>query len=310
MRTPVRLALWGAGTIFRRYFPVLAGMRERGEVELVALVDNNPQGGSLCGLPITRPADLRACDADYVVVLNKHDADEIALQAERDCGFSEEVVLRYLLLDIPGFDFPRYHALRMSKPSIISNSSWDESACRILQLRHSAPFSGLRFREGDYLRLLEHFDAYMAVEELGFAGWRTDAWGRRYLAAFIGDIAVRCHDVGSVEEAQRRWDAGKMLLNRDRVAVQLHTLNPLCERRFDALEGFARKFCFVPYATGVPSSLQVPPVSDGSVYELSVEAMFDGSRAMLPRDVIGLLLGDVGGKAACAGTAVERGQET
>ena len=289
---PPTVALWGAGGVYRTYKDRLLDMQRRGRVRIVALADSSPHlAPYIDGIPVVRPSELAAVHADYVLVLNKRNAAEILRQAVDECGLSSEQLLPYGILRLKGFDFARYHRLRGSGLNIVSNGSWGASTMRFLGLEHRFPLAGVCFRENDYLRFLEGFDDYLAVDDLAFIDSRVDAYGRAYLAGRIGDIPVRFFAPHTPETAATMWERARHELRAETTVVQMHTLDRICERRFDSLTGFARKICLVPYLTDVPSSVQVPLAHGHTVYTISVEEMFGRDFDTIPIDMISILLG-------------------
>lgn len=288
-RAPVPVVLWGAGGIFRKLRTTLLDLQAMGQFDIRAVVDANPPAACIEGIPVVRPCDVRAAGTEYLFILNKRDAAEIAHQAVGDCGFSQDRLLPYAPLLMRGFNMARYLRLRACAPSIVSNSSWGVSAFGFLGLEPRSPFVGTFFQEADFLRMLEHFEDYLAVDELEFAGTRVDGYGRSYIAARIGDVPIRFLEPHTEETAARLWREGRSQLHAGAVIAQMHTLDPAIERRFDALAGFARKLCFVPYPTDVPSSLHLPLANGYNVYTFSVESMFANEDALAAHDVIGML---------------------
>lgn len=294
-KAPVRIALWGAGVIYRAYEGMLLDMQGRGEIEIVAIADSDTSKVShIDGIPLVHPDELADCGFQYVVIMNRNQVEEITRQASMDCGIESERLLTYGILRLPGFDFPRYQMLRSVSPSIVSNSSWGAAVFRALQMDPRTPFVGTRVREGDFLRLLNGFDDYLAERTLVFQGRRLDAYGRRYISARVGDVSLRFFEPHTEESAAQMWSEGCSRMNRQFTIVQMSTLDPVCERRFDALTGFSQKFCFVPYETDVASSIRVPIGSGQRVFELSVEHTAECGLDGTPYDVLGLLLGRYG----------------
>ena len=268
-KTPVRIALWGAGGIYRAYEDTLRDMQDRGEIEIVAIADTDTSRAARpSGICFVHPDELSEFDFQYVLIMNRNQMEEIIQQASLDYGIESERLLTNIILKIPGFDFPRYQMLRKASPSIISNSSWGTAVFRALQMDVRSPFVGTRIRERDYLRLLSGLDDYLNESTPVFKGWRIDAYGRRYLAASVGDVDLRFFAPHTEESAITTWREGCSSINRQSAIVQMSTLDPACERRFDELSGFLRKICFVPYETNVASSIQVPVESEHRIFEL------------------------------------------
>ena len=291
VQDPVRIALWGAGGVYRAYESELLEMQAKGEIQIVAVADSNvsaKKGPN--GIPLVHPGELNELDFQYALIMSGNNLDEIKEQAFLDYHIDEDRLLTYGILKLPKFDFPRYHALRAACPSIVSNSFWGMAVFRALQMDIRSPFSGTRIREHDYLKMLNAFEEYSNERSLAFLGWRLDAYGRRYLAAVVGDINLRFFEPHTEESALKTWLAGCSILNKQYTIVQMSTLDPASERQFDELTGFRRKICFVPYKTEVASSMQVPLESSHHVYELSIEREVEGGLNEVSYDLLDMFL--------------------
>ena len=288
----VPIALWGAGSVFRAFRDALYNLQQRGDVRIVAVADEDPAAHvHVDGAPFVHPSELSSCGAEYVLTMSKQHAGEMARRAVEDYGLPQSKLLGYGVLRLRGFDFRRYRQLRALNPSIVSNSSWGALAFRFLSLDPQSPLVGTGVRDDDFIRLLKGLDEYLAIDAPVFTDSRIDAYDRKYLVGMVGDIPIRFFDPHTEESAALTWANGCRRLQSGSVIAQMHTLDPECEKRFDELQGFASKLCFVPYKPNTASSVHVPLVDGDNVYSLSIARMFRGVEKAIQYDVLGMLMG-------------------
>lgn len=292
MMDAVRIAVWGIGAIYREHINTLLAMRALGQIELVAAVDSTPPPvSSLDGIPVLAPDGLASVDFDFLLLMSKNNSEEL-LESADNLGIPREKVRTYRLLSVPGMDFRSYKRLCESKLSIVSNNCWGDTISRTLQIDCHSPFKSCAFSEEGYLKLLDHLEDYLAIDDLACVDTRIDAQGNRYFSCLLGDVELRLLHEGDFETALGNWKAGRTEFNLDAAFVEFYTVNPNAERAFEALEHYSRRVCFVPYETQLPHSIQLPVFPSYGQFLNSVnEAVGDHGKA-IALNLVDLLLGE------------------
>ena len=288
----VKIALWGIGGMYRQCANLLQGMQAAGGIELVAVADSRRFPFTrLDGMPVVAPDRLRGIEFDFLVLMNEKAASEMRAQAVGELGISAEKVLTYRILQVPGFDFPTYRRLRSAPPSIFSDTEWAARACETLQIECRSPFGQTSFKKADYLRLLADPRAYLERSEPVFREKRFNYDGGEYLLFDLADIEVRMMGATDPDEALASWSAGVARIDWDNVFVEMTTIDRRQEEEFNALEGFARKVCFVPYPTDLPHSIQLPLLPGMGLFDLCAVQSVSQNRNAVALDLLALLSG-------------------
>lgn len=102
-----------------------------------------------------------------------------------------------------------------------------------LGLRFNTPFINLFLLPKDFIKLIENFNYYMAMEVVEIKDDKV-----AYPVGFLGDIRINFMHYNSFEEAKHKWDERKQRINYDNLFFMLAerdgcTLEDL--RKFDSL---------------------------------------------------------------------------
>lgn len=289
----VRIALWGMGEMYREHINLLLAMQTLGQIELVAVADSAQSPVAvLDGMPVIMPGELTSLDFDYLLLLNKNHVDELACDAEKLYRIPRTKIRTYRLLQVPGIDFRSYKRLCESRLSIVSNNCWGGFAYNTLQMECLSPFKNCTFGEHDYLKLLEHLEDYMAIDDVRYVDTRIDAGGNRCFSYELGDIELRLLHEDDPQRALDSWYRRRAKFNWDNILVELYTVNPETERAFEALNRYERRLCFVPYDSSLPHSVQLPVFQNYGLFSNSVNETVREHGKAIAFNLVDLLLGE------------------
>ena len=290
MAEPVRIALWGTGAVYRKHISVLLSMQAIGLVELVAAVDSAPQNvATLDGMPVIKPDMLETLEFDHLLIMSTRFAQEMIDEATQRLGIPRSIICSYSQLSLPSFDLRSHMRLLDSRVSIVSNTGWGGLLFSALQMEPVSPFVGTMLKEQDYLRMLSSLEEYLAIDDLLFRGRRYDSSGSTYLSFGWGDLELRFTEEEDPHVAVQRWLERRAQFNWDNVLVQMSTVNPEAEQRFEAMGRYPNRVCFVPYASGCAHSIHIPVPSHHRIFNSVVNEMVYG-RAQADREFMSLLL--------------------
>ena len=103
--------------------------------------------------------------------------------------------------------------------TLISSNCNGGVVCSDFGVRFNSPFVNLFLTASDYIKLLQHFDYYMA-KNLRFTEEVDDVYGVvDYPVAYLGDIKIYFMHYKSKNEAERIWNYRKERINKDNMFV-------------------------------------------------------------------------------------------
>lgn len=297
---PVRIALWGIGAIYREHINLLLAMQALGQIELVVTVDTTPPPVSqLDGMPVATPAELASFGFDYLLLMNKNHTDEMLSMAVGRYGIPREAIRTYRLLHVPGIDFRSYKRLCESRLSIVANNCWGGLAYHALQMECLSPFKNCFFSESDYIHVLENLEHYMAIDDVPFIEARYDKWNNRVFLYRLGDIELLLAHEEKCDVALDKWHKRRKRINWNSLFVEFFTSDRLIEERFESLEQYPQRVCFVPYESKMPHSVQIPVFPNKELFDFSVnETVLEGGKD-IALNLINLLLGESDTRRYC-----------
>ena len=254
-----KIAVWGLGGAYARLLPSLLRQVERGEIEVVGVIDKAFQGiTSLDGYRLCDAHELPDLDFDYLLISSHRFFDEIAAEAMGEYGVQREKIVPGRVFFIPGFEFGLYARVKESRISIVSNNCWGGVVSNALGLQGLSPFKNAYMRRPDYLRLLADIRRYCETCELEYVRDDVDARGVQHPVMRLGDVEIHFNHDTDHDKIRSDWARRLARMNWNNMLASFYTNNPDFEQRFNAIEGLATKVCFVPYASEYLHSVSLP----------------------------------------------------
>lgn len=263
---PIKLLLWGIGTDWNRYIGRLKQLSQVGEdIVLVGVTSSgNAYFEQMDGVPFIQKDAIRKEQYDYILAIPQKQYGGIREEA-RMMGIAEDRILLSQCLDIEGFSFQRYLALRDSRPTIICNNCWGGVTYHHLHLPFFSPFINMFLRDADFLRLLTDLKGYLA-EELHYERTSYNPANGIHYPVFrlggVGDACLHMNHYRDTDEAKVIWKRRLARINWDNLFIMMYTKEKDVARRFSEMT-FAKKVCFVPKKTMCfPSCMLVRPYAE------------------------------------------------
>lgn len=290
---PVRIVVWGAGEVFRRYANELMMRCERGEIDIVGITGKTlPPVATLDGVPLVAREEVAALAPDYVLVMVGAQGQAIRREAMEQFGIMRNQLIDKDLLTVPCFEFRRYHRLRTSRVSIVADTCWGGFAYNTLQMECLSPFKNMFVKEADYLRLLGDLRGYVEGCEPEYLRMQTDLAGSYYPVFMLGDVPLHFNHDATPESAMEKWHRRRVKINWDNVFVMLHTCNREAAEAFEALPLEGGRVCLTPFAWDLPHALQIPMANDREVFLNNVNVTAIRGASNIAFDIVSLLLGE------------------
>ena len=290
-----RVLIWGTGWNFYASLNNLLLMRELGQVELVAITDREPpEVASIDGVPVLPREEAVRLDYDLVMVMSIQNYAPIREDLVTNWAIPAQKVVSCELLRVPRIDLCAWLKLRDERVSIVSDLPWGGELCGTLQLGCNSPFHDLFVLPDDYLALLEHLEEWVGGCEPTFVEMRFDLHDRRYPVMRLGEANLHFCGSATPEEARERWTRDVSLVNWDNLFVMAHATDPAHAERFERLERFGRRVCFVPFETNLGHCMQLPVRKGDTWLADVVMGTASRSRRSLCIDPVGMLLGRPG----------------
>lgn len=158
---PTKVLIWGIGKEFYALYNLIKFHEECGDIEILGYVDKN-----FSGRRILRPDSVsEEMGFEYIIVTTDIYFDEIVSWGMNEKGIDRSRFLHGQIFKIPHFNWNRYLQILEKKVSIIAEICYGGVLGKKLFLPMYSPFVNVTVghRPGDYFKLLEKLDEYMAV---------------------------------------------------------------------------------------------------------------------------------------------------
>lgn len=242
-----KILIYGLGEQYNRNFNTLKYFEVTGQFDIEGVTaKHTPDAATLDGYPVIPYERICQTKFDFVVVMSDIYFDEIVKDLT-GMGISRRCILSYRVLQIPFLDFEQYIAFKDSDISIISNNCWGGVICRTLGIECRSPFKNLSVGEGDYLKLLSHFEYYMGCDITFLKYAFNENSKKNYPVMLLDDIKVHCNHDTNPEEAAAKWNIRREKINYANLFVEMYTESRETMEAFLRIEGYKRKLCFVPF---------------------------------------------------------------
>lgn len=242
-----RIAVWGVGSVYNRYFNALKLQEIQGKIRGGGIYTGR-EGlyERLDGYRYVPPERLAMEEIDYIVVASERYFGEIVEEAE-SLGFDRERILPIKIFAIPYFDFGEYVKLLHSQITIFSNFCWGGLAYNVLGMKFRTPLINMFFgSDEDYLKLLSFPKDYFEMK-LEFDRWEWEYnLKRMYPVCKLGDISLHFNHYITMEEVETKWYDRVTRINYDNVFAMMATEDSVILERFSNLP-YQKKICFVPF---------------------------------------------------------------
>lgn len=265
-----KLLLWGIGNIYNVSINLINHFESIGGIEVVALTAKEIPAHIkyIDGYPVIDVREISHLDYDYIMVMSEEHYWGIFHEITAR-GIPSDKIIPCKILKIPNLDIEDYFYLKESRLSIISNNCWGGMVYNILGLECISPFKNLFFLDEDYIKLLENLEYYLSIEPKA-AGWDclyenleykvVRFEDRRYPMIALNDIMVRCNHMKNHEEALEKWNSRRKKFNFDNIFVEMSTDNKYMAEKFQTMDKFPKKVCFVSWKTNEKGLVYLNPI--------------------------------------------------
>lgn len=152
-----------------------------------------------------------------------------------------------------------------------------------------SPFKNLFVEDDDYIRLLTNLKGYLG-EKIQFLHFATDEHSKKkYPVMKIGDVSIHCNHDDNPESAARNWERRCAKINYDNLFVEMYTESPEVADRFQAMEQFEKRICFVPFESKNKNAIKLELCGRQTEFWEAVNSNAANGNNCLTYDLIGLL---------------------
>lgn len=289
---PLKLILWGTGAKYNECVNLISYYEMQGQMKVVCVTARDlPVGNRLDGhllLPIEEALKL-----EYdIVVFNQEYFRKVSSDASEKYGIPLECFINYRILVLPHLSLRKYLYLREQRPSIISNNCWGGVIYNTLGYECLSPFKNLFMTDEDYLKLLQDIEGYLSILPV-YDHEACDPHSKRvYPVLKIKDIYIHCNHAADSKGAIADWERRKRKFNYDNIFVEMYTEDRESAARFEALEQFSNRVCFVPWEVEGKHQIQMQLMPGQEEFWETVNSNAGIGRNGLQYDIIELLLGN------------------
>ena len=211
-----------------------------------------PQDLSVGKFPKLKKKNLKKYDFDFVLVGGKNVKFPEVLKEAQSLGLDiNKFVLDRTAL-VPNFTFEKYKKLRNSKLSILSMNCWGGIVYHRFGLQFLSPTINMFTTDEYFLKFLQNpienaSGDFNLVKTEFETNLKID-----YPVFKIGECEWHMNHYSDFEFAKQKWRERTQKINWFNTLVTMYTENPEILAEFDKLP-FAKKICFVPFATDLDS---------------------------------------------------------
>ena len=233
--------IWGSGRVFHNNILAIKYFECIGEICVEGVTSNDLFYKDVAGYRFILKSDLKSENGIYgfdkVIVMADGNAYVDICMEIADLGFADKDIVPYKVMNLVGFDFIKYAALREHVPSIIAPNCWGGITYNTLGLPFNSPIINMFFEPDDYLKMLKNLDYYME-QDLSFVRTQYNKdIDINYPVASCGDILLFFNHYRSFEEAAAKWEERKKRINWDNIFVMF----------FDEQGNNTEAFSEIPY---------------------------------------------------------------
>ena len=254
-----RIVLYDRGEHLRKTAELIRQREREGHVSVVGVSGRElPAGRELEGWPLIPPEELDGVDFDYVAITAFSLERELVRELQ-ELGIGRGRILGVSTLKIPNLSWEAFEALRRRRITIFCNNCWGGVVSHTFGLECCSPTKNLWIPEHEFLRFLEKPQQYLALDPVA-AGWCEGSGAHdsaRYPLLRLGDITLHCNHDSDPDEAIAKWLRRRAKVNWDDTLAVFTTDSPKREEHFYRLDTVRRKYCFTPYASAYPHSIEV-----------------------------------------------------
>lgn len=264
-----RLLVWGIGEVYNRYLNLLKYFERLGSIEIAALTakDIPTQIKRLDDYPLVNVREISSLSYDYIMVMSVKYYWEIFHEIV-DRGISSDKIIPCKILQIPDLDMDDYFYIKESKLSIVANNCWGGVVYNTLGLECLSPFKNLFILDEDYIKLLGNLKYYLSIKPKA-AGWdclhenkryEVERYeNSRYPVIALDDIMLRCNHMKDHETALEEWNSRRKRFNFDNIFVEMGTNHKHIAEKYQEINIFDKKVCFVPWETNEKGYIHLEP---------------------------------------------------
>ena len=251
IHVPIRCLLYGTVRTFEEYYHLIKYYEMTDEISVCGLMASEAIYNELGGYKVMPKSEICAyIDAfDVVIILSK---STIAVQEITKellaVGILDQFIIPCKALNILGFNFRKYIALKADTPSIIAPNCWGGFTYNSLGLRFNSPFINMFEKHEDYLKLLDDPKRYLETELELYKMEYEQNLKRDYPVAKCDDILLYFNHYTSFEEANEAWQRRLKRIRWDNLFIMFYDELPDRVDRFCNMP-YQKKICFVPYKT-------------------------------------------------------------
>lgn len=255
-----KLVVWGIGEVYNRRINALKYFERLGCVEITALTAKEipTQIKRLDGYPVVNVREIGSLSYDYIMVMSEKYYWEIFHEIA-DRGIPSDKIIPCKILELPNLDMDDYFYIKESKLSIVSNNCWGGIVYNTLGLECISPFKNLFFTGEDYIKVLSDLEHYLSMNPEA-AGWDDLYEDKKYPVLALGDVMLRCNHMKDHEEALKQWNTRRKRFNPNNIFVELSTKERHIAEKFQELNRYDKKVCFVPWETKEKGFIHLNPL--------------------------------------------------
>lgn len=233
--------IWGYGRVFYENFQLFK-FYEKDQITIKCITGATSSFSNIMGYPLIAKERIVKDQYDLVIIASDTHYKEIVCEAEK-IGFSEQEIISYRALKIPGLIISKYLELINNPPSIISINCWGGLTYHQLGMQFYSPTINMFFSQESYLEFAENIhsviDEPIIFERMGYeSNLKHDYPIGRYkdIELFFN------HDV-SFDQAIEKWERRKKRINWDNLFYMFLSDDKDEIERFERIPS-NKKICF------------------------------------------------------------------
>lgn len=284
-----KVVIWGTAIAYAEYVQMMNHYVTIGDFAIAGIIIEESYASFSTEYPSLTIKDLEDIQFDYLLICANEQFGAIRQKANI-LGIPEYKILSAVALKVPNFRLKKYIELKNSNLSIIANNCWGGITYHYLGLEFRSPFINMYTSEPEYLNMVKNLKTNLEMPLELYGTQYNDFLKIIYPIYNLNGTKLFMNHYSDFALAEEKWQKRKAKINYDNLFVMMSTSDPKVAEEFETLP-YAKKVCFVPFETDLPSSYYLSADCDEPFWRLVLNCAFGGYKCYDVLDM--LLLGEV-----------------
>lgn len=273
-----KVAIWGGGDYYNRYFQLLMNQVEKEEIEVIGIFVKNPMYTYIDGYKIYESNLLKSMEFDYCICAMENAS---SIQAEaREYGI-QDIIINIKVFSFPYFSFDRYVRIYNSKMTLLTRNCFAGLLYNQLGMKFYSPTINLLFSDEDFNKFAENYSSYLLYDMKDITNLAN---GYDCPKGQLDNIVINFIHYATYKEAEAKWKERTSRIT-DEVVLVSFTENIDVVEQFDKIN-IKKKIIFCPFETSFKSAFYLKRV-EGEAYYITVNKIAEGRSPVI--DILAFL---------------------